>query len=59
MVDGLLVFEGRADNQIKVRGHRVDMTEVDMALKTVKGVDGVATVCYNPGKIKQVRKVCW
>ena len=58
VVDGLLVFEGRADTQIKVRGHRVDLTEVDMAVKKVKGVDKVTIVCYSPGEVNQVRGMC-
>lgn len=56
VVNGALVFEGRADTQIKVRGHRVDMTEVDMAVKKVKGVDKVTMICYKPGEVNQVRK---
>lgn len=59
MVDGALVFEGRADTQIKVRGHRVDLIEVDMAIKKVKGVDKVTIICYSPGEVNQVRKTCW
>ncbi|XP_050686170.1 zwittermicin A synthase ZmaJ-like [Eriocheir sinensis] len=54
VVDGALVFEGRADTQIKVRGHRVDLIEVDMAVKKVKGVDKVTIICYSPGEINQV-----
>ncbi|KAG0718641.1 Mycosubtilin synthase subunit C [Chionoecetes opilio] len=53
VVDGVLVFEGRADSQIKVRGHRVDMTEVEMAVKKVKGVDKVMIICYKPGEVDQ------
>ncbi|XP_045108560.1 tyrocidine synthase 3-like isoform X2 [Portunus trituberculatus] len=53
VVDGLLVFEGRADSQIKVRGHRVDMTEVEMAVKKVEGVDKVTIICYKPGEVDQ------
>ncbi|XP_063842218.1 beta-alanyl-bioamine nonribosomal peptide synthetase ebony-like [Scylla paramamosain] len=53
VVDGVLVFEGRADSQIKVRGHRVDMTEVEIAVKKVEGVDKVTIICYKPGEVDQ------
>lgn len=55
-MDGTLVFEGRADTQIKIRGHRVDMTEVDVAAKKVTGLEKVTTLCYNPGELNQVRE---
>lgn len=50
----MIVFEGRADSQIKIRGHRVDMTEVEVALKKVKAIDKVYVLCYKPGEITQV-----
>ena len=56
VVDGVLVFEGRADFQIKVRGHRVDMNEVQMAVQKVKGVEKVTIICYKPGEVDQVRR---
>ncbi|MFD1815429.1 amino acid adenylation domain-containing protein [Rhodococcus gannanensis] len=43
--DGLIVHCGRADGQVKVRGYRIDLGEVEAALAAAPGVESaVATV---------------
>lgn len=54
IIDGNLYYEGRADSQIKVRGHRVDVTEINAV---VQGLDQIAkgvVLCYKPGQPEQV-----
>lgn len=56
IVDGVLLYEGRTDSQIKVRGHRVDLTEVEAAIHRLpnSGIDKLAVLCYKPGETEQV-----
>lgn len=41
---GALRFVGRADDQVKVRGHRIELREVEVAMASLPGVDEVAVV---------------
>ncbi|WP_055494253.1 amino acid adenylation domain-containing protein [Streptomyces sp. TP-A0356] len=42
--DGLLHFAGRADRQVKIRGHRVEPDEVESAARDLKGIGDCAAV---------------
>jgi non-ribosomal peptide synthetase component F len=44
--DGRLFYLGRLDNQVKVRGHRVELEEVEAHLRAVSGVEAVAVVAW-------------
>ncbi|MFW0738269.1 amino acid adenylation domain-containing protein [Flavobacterium sp. T12S277] len=44
--DGNIEFLGRKDNQIKIRGNRLELGEIENALLNFKGVDG-AVVTYS------------
>ena len=42
------------DSQIKIRGHRVDLMEVEKAVSRGPGVNEVVVLCYKPGELSQV-----
>jgi D-alanine--poly(phosphoribitol) ligase subunit 1 len=45
---GLLWFSGRVDNQVKIRGHRIELEEIDLAMEEVASVKRAVTVAV-PG----------
>ncbi len=49
--DGNLVFLGRADNQVKIRGHRVELEAVEAALLDLDGVADAAVVGAGPDEL--------
>jgi mycobactin phenyloxazoline synthetase len=65
--DGTIEFLGRADNQVQIRGYRVELGEVESALRTVPGVHHavaavvgtsapklVAAIAGDPGEVGDV-----
>ncbi|MGW7086717.1 amino acid adenylation domain-containing protein [Streptomyces sp. NPDC054871] len=47
--DGCLEFLGRMDDQIKVRGHRIELAEVEHVLRTAPGVADAAAALLGQG----------
>ena len=47
--DGVLLFFGRRDHQVKVRGHRVELGEVESCLASLDGVRDAAVVTCDSG----------
>lgn len=44
--DGRFHCFGRTDNQVKIRGHRIELEEIDSHLRTVTGAQVVGTVAF-------------
>ncbi|MBO0932989.1 non-ribosomal peptide synthetase [Fibrella aquatilis] len=48
--DGELAYCGRADDQIKLRGHRIEIGEIDVVLQAAPGVLAVTVVAQRDGQ---------
>lgn len=54
----VLFYEGRSDSQVKVRGQRVDLMEIESVLNSQTDLIGRAVVlCYKAGQENQVISV--
>ena len=47
------MYEGRTDSQIKIRGHRVDLAEVEKQVSEMPMVDKAIALCYHVGQMDQ------
>ncbi|MEL7001560.1 MAG: amino acid adenylation domain-containing protein, partial [Bacteroidota bacterium] len=45
--DGSVIFKGRKDRQVKIRGNRVEVDEVENAIMTDKSIDEAAVKVFN------------
>lgn len=50
---GMIQYEGRTDSQIKIRGHRVDLSEIEKNLFTIDEIDKGIVLCYRAGEFDQ------
>ena len=46
IVDGHVVYEGRTDVQVKIRGQRVNISEIERVVGSCAGVDKVTVLCH-------------
>lgn len=50
---GVIHYEGRTDSQVKIRGHRVDLSEIEKNLVEISGVKKGIVLCYHVGQMDQ------
>ena len=48
--DGLIMYDGRMDNQVKVKGNRIELGEIECAAMCVEGVKGACAVFDAPNE---------
>lgn len=53
MKNGLLYYDGRRDTQIKVRGHRVDIAEIEKVINQLEYLQKSAILVYHAGQPDQ------
>ncbi len=48
--DGLIMYDGRMDNQVKVKGNRIELGEIECAAMCVTGVKGACAIFDAPNE---------
>ena len=56
--EGQLIFAGRVDNQVKLRGHRLEPGEVETALLAIDGIREAAVAAVDVAGAKQLVAFC-
>lgn len=58
--NGLYYFIGRTDNQVKIRGHRVEIEELENCVKNIEGIEDATTLAYSQtGKSTDLELFCF
>lgn len=52
--DDTIEFLGRLDNQVSLRGHRIELGEIDSAIKRIRGINQSASIIKDFGEQKQI-----
>lgn len=52
LVDGMLFVEGRMDRQVKISGFRVELSEVELALRRLENVEDAAVTLTTGGHLR-------
>lgn len=45
--DGNILFIGRVDHQVKIRGHRIELEEIEKALLKNQNIQSTKVICFN------------
>ncbi len=53
--DGVLEFLGRADGQVKLRGYRIELDEIEHVLRAAPGVAGAALAVVGEAQARRLR----
>ncbi len=54
MVNQMLIYEGRRDLQVKIRGQRVNISEIEKVVQEVPGVQRTVVLCHRFSDVSKV-----